>query len=100
MSFSSSSQNVRLDGTYLIADCRDEDGNWQESSIDLNAILGNFEGQFDFTGANFADSADFYQLSDTTLVARLANLDGDYADASIDLDSVVTNNNGRLEKAQ
>ncbi|KAJ7431983.1 hypothetical protein B0H11DRAFT_2261202 [Mycena galericulata] len=60
----------------------------------------NFEGQFDSTGANFADSADFYQLSDTTLVARLANLDGDYADASIDLDSVVTNNNGRLEKAQ
>lgn len=100
MSFSSSSQNIRLDGTYLIADCQDEDENWQESSIDLNAILGNSEGLFDSKGANFADSAEMYELADTTLVARLSNSDGDYQEASIDLDSVVKNNNGRLEKAR
>ncbi|KAJ7136878.1 Cyanovirin-N [Mycena epipterygia] len=99
MSFSESSQNYRLEGTHLHAECRDEDGNMCNSSLNLNRVLGNDDGRFDSNGENFSESAEFYGLDGTTLVARLRSSDGEYYDARIDLNSFITNNNGKLEKA-
>lgn len=99
MSFSESSENYRLEGHHLHADCRDEDDNMCNSSLDLNRVLGNDEGRFDSNGENFSESAEFYGLDGTTLVARLRDSDGEYHDARIDLNSLIMNNNGRLEKA-
>jgi len=99
MSFASSSQYYRLEGTNLMAQCHDEHGALHNSTLDLNTVLGNHEGQFDRNGENFSGSAALYGLNRTTLVARLRHSNGSFQDASIDLNSVVRNNNGRLEKA-
>ncbi|KAJ7129866.1 Cyanovirin-N [Mycena crocata] len=99
MSFAASSEYYRLEGTTLLANCKDQHGNLHHSSIDLNHVLGNHEGQFDRHGSNFSGSASLWGLNHTTLVARLRHSNGDYQDARIDLNQVVRNDNGRLEKA-
>ncbi|KAJ7776980.1 Cyanovirin-N [Mycena maculata] len=99
MSFAESSQNFRLVDTTLHAQCRDEHGNFHNSTLDLNHILGNNEGQFDRSGSHFHETSSICGLNHTLLVARLRCSDGSYRDAIINLDEVVMNNNGRLQKA-
>ncbi|KAJ6528642.1 Cyanovirin-N [Mycena vulgaris] len=99
MSFSHSSRFYRLEGTHLHAQCHDAHGNTHDSTLDLNHVLGNHEGQFDRNGRDFSGSAALFGLNGTTLVARLRHSDGSHQDASIDLNSVVCNRDGRLEKA-
>ncbi|KAJ7779520.1 Cyanovirin-N [Mycena maculata] len=99
MSFAESSQNFRLVGTILHAQCRDEHGNFHNSTLDVNHILGNHEGQFDRNGSHFHETSSICGLNHTLLVASLRRSDGSYKDALINLNDVVRNNNGRLEKA-
>jgi hypothetical protein len=51
MSFSASAQNFYLeDGHILRASVADEEGNYQESSIDLDQFIGNEDGWFMWDG--------------------------------------------------
>ncbi|KAG8413082.1 hypothetical protein J3459_015809 [Metarhizium acridum] len=53
MSFYESSKNIWLeDGHILHADCQDDDGNWNESTIDLNEFIGNSDGWFEWDGVS------------------------------------------------
>jgi hypothetical protein len=99
MPFSASSQNIRLVGTMLHAQCHDQYGNLHNATIDLNYILGNHEGQFDPNGSYFHESSGICGLNHTTLVATLRRSDGRYQDATFDLNSLVRNDNGRLVRA-
>ena len=49
MSFFESCQDVVLvDGHILQASAQDEDGNWCESEIDLDELIGNMDGRFEW----------------------------------------------------
>ncbi|KAJ7352030.1 Cyanovirin-N [Mycena albidolilacea] len=99
MSFSSSSQFYRLEGTTLYAQCHDQHGNLHNSTLDLNHILGNREGEFDRHGSGFHESSGICGLNHTILVATLRRSDGSYHGTTIDLNTIVRNDNGRLVKA-
>jgi hypothetical protein len=58
MSFYESCQNTILDGPILRATVQDEEGNWQESVIDLDQFIGNEDGCFMWGG-----EGRFYQIS-------------------------------------
>lgn len=97
MSFWESSQNVRLEDNFLRASCCNADGEWQETEIDLNGVLGNENGVFALGGGGWHQSATNYRLEGPVLVAQLQNGDGDWPEAKIDLNDFITNNNGQLE---
>ncbi|KAF7335664.1 Cyanovirin-N-like protein [Mycena venus] len=99
MSFAASSQNFRLVDTVLHAQCHDQHGNLHNSTLDLNHILGNREGEFDPYGSHFHETSGICGLNHTTLVATLRRSDGSYRDATLDLNQVVRNDNGRLVRA-
>ncbi|KAJ7662775.1 Cyanovirin-N [Mycena polygramma] len=96
MSFAETSQNYRLVNTVLHAQCRDEHGNFHNSSLDLDHILGNSEGRFDPNGSRFFESAGICGLNATTLVATLRRSDGTFHGTTFDLNEIVRNDNGRL----
>ncbi|KAJ6550289.1 Cyanovirin-N [Mycena capillaripes] len=99
MSFAESSQNFRLVGTTLHAQCTDRHGNHHNSTIDLDHILGNNEGEFDPNGSRFHETSGICGLNHTTLVATLRRSDGSYHGTTFDLNSLVGNDNGRLVRA-
>ncbi|KXJ94848.1 Cyanovirin-N [Microdochium bolleyi] len=97
MSFFDSSQDVRLEDNVLYATCCTADGEWQPTQIDLNDVLGNSSGIFEWGGGGWHGSATNYRLEGPVLVAQLDNGDGDWPEAKIDLNERITNNNGNLE---
>lgn len=51
MSFHGSAQNIRLDdGHILKAELANVDGEWVETEIDLNGVIGNANGNFEWGG--------------------------------------------------
>ena len=51
MSFSQSADNIQLvDGHILQAEVLDADGNWVNSEIDLDRLIGNSDGWFEWEG--------------------------------------------------
>lgn len=99
--FSSSCTSITLDGDYdLIALCRAVDGQQKLSSISLNNLLTNSDGQFHWArGGNFGVSARNVQLLDNgkILEAELG-MGGDrgWNRTIIRLDEKITNDNGEL----
>ena len=115
MSFSESVDNIRLHQGYLLrANCQQEDGEWRESQIDLNRIIGNEDGKmisqssgkstnrslgwFVWGAENFAESADEIQLEGGSyLTANLPKRDGGFRERQgINLNERIANENGRL----
>ncbi|KAL6821673.1 Cyanovirin-N [Trichoderma sp. SZMC 28015] len=99
MSFSASAQNFWLEGGHiLVATVADEEGNWNDSRIDLNDFIGNEDGWFMWDGVNFAESANDIRLDGTLLTAELPMRDGGYRERQgIELNDRIANINGRLE---
>ncbi|KAF8190017.1 Cyanovirin-N [Mycena galopus ATCC 62051] len=98
MSFVETSRNYRLEGTTLLAECQDREGQYQNSQLNLNDVLGNNDGEFDLSGTNFGDSANNIRLDNTALVASLQTKDGNWREAAIDLNSFISNEDGSLER--
>ncbi|KAK4063848.1 CVNH domain-containing protein [Trichoderma simmonsii] len=98
MSFSASAQNFWLeDGHILVATVADEEGNWNDSRIDLNDFIGNEDGWFMWDGVNFSESGNDIRLEGTLLTAELPMRDGGYRERQgIQLDDRIANINGRL----
>lgn len=96
MAFQHTSRNILNHGSVLKAECRDWNGNYKASSLDLNQYIGNSNGAFAVTAAGFADSAMNITVDGTVLSARLKTATGDYEEAVFDLNLCVANKNGTL----
>ncbi|KAK3817665.1 MAG: Cyanovirin-N [Benniella sp.] len=102
MGFQQTSKNVKIvDGHILSASCQDRDGNWRDSSIDLDQIIGNEDGSFTWGGEYFSQSAQGIQLKeeygDLAIVGSLQQRDGNWTDdQSISLSERIENQNGEL----
>jgi hypothetical protein len=79
------------------ANCRTLDGRYQRSSLDLNSIIGNIDGQFQWGSQAFSRSATGASIQGAVLTANLRKKNGTYVRASINLDARITNNNGNLQ---
>lgn len=97
MSFSKSSSNLALDGTQLKARCKDRDGSYQYSSIDLNKYIVNTEGRLDWRpNGNFIASSRSVKLVGAVLRSECRTSGGDWIHTNIDLDEKIKNFNGKL----
>ncbi|KAJ5165568.1 Cyanovirin-N, partial [Penicillium coprophilum] len=103
MSFHASASNIELeDGHILKAVLRNEDGDEEESTLDLNDHIGNDNGHFQWEGGDFQSSADDISLElegDDNLPilrATLNDVEGEGQAADINLSERIGNDNGRL----
>ncbi|KAL7931857.1 Cyanovirin-N [Trichoderma chlorosporum] len=99
MSFQASAREIWLeDGCILVAVIGDGQGNWDESRINLNDLIGNEDGWFSWDGVNFANSARNIRLEGTLLTADLPKRDGGYRERQgIQLNDRIANIDGRLQ---
>ncbi|KAJ5837041.1 hypothetical protein N7447_003067 [Penicillium robsamsonii] len=103
MSFHESASQIELeDGHILKAVLRNEDGDEEESTIDLNDHIGNDNGQFQWDGGDFQSSADDISFDregdDGTPILRaiLRDVEGEEHHADINLSERIGNDNGNL----
>ncbi|KAG0018446.1 hypothetical protein BGZ82_000444 [Podila clonocystis] len=103
MTFMHSSKDIRLkDKHYLVATCQTADGQWVESSLDLDFIIGNNNGHFSWEGENFSVSASDSIKIDVTseyvlLRTDLRNEDGAWRrDETLNLSERIENVDGQL----
>ncbi|KAL4784582.1 Cyanovirin-N [Aspergillus varians] len=104
MSFHESAQNIRIeDGHRLFADLRNEDGDFVEAEFDLNQILGNNDGHFEWDANDFSSSAEDIELhiegDDNVPVLRavLGNSEGETVEANVNLAERLGNDNGSFQ---
>ncbi|KAE8163790.1 Cyanovirin-N [Aspergillus tamarii] len=103
MSFHESAEEVNIrDGHILFARLRNEEGEFQDSEINLNEFLGNNNGSFEWEGENFAESAEDISFAIEgdgevpVLRALLLNGDGEPVEDDINLSERVFNRNGEF----
>ena len=85
--FSGSSRNISLSGSFLNAQCEGADGQFHDSSLNLNDIIGNNNGQFIYPGSGWFDSAESASLDGGRILqASLRNASGSSSFAEINLD--------------
>ncbi|OAQ58302.1 CVNH domain-containing protein [Pochonia chlamydosporia 170] len=98
MSFVATSQSFWLENGHILhAQCRDTDGSWKDSTIDLNQFIGNSDGWFVWDGANFSRSAQNISLDGPMLSAELTTHDGGHRERQgLNLNDRISNNNGQL----
>ncbi|KAJ5381938.1 uncharacterized protein N7496_004366 [Penicillium cataractarum] len=107
MSFHASATNIELeDGHILKATLLNSEGEEVDSELDLNEIIGNNNGSFEWGGENFQDSAEDIEFSRDerddgeaipVLRASLGNLEGENVSADINLAERITNEDGHLK---
>jgi hypothetical protein len=103
MSFHASAEDIRVDdGHILRARLRNENGDMVDAEMDLNNHIGNNDGNFEWGGVNFSESADNISFSieggdsvpvlraglrdvegnvqwrDLNLAERIGNIDGNF----------------------
>ncbi|KAI9779440.1 MAG: hypothetical protein M1839_007405 [Geoglossum umbratile] len=96
MAFRESCTNIVLQGTTLYADCLTPDRRWNRSKLNLDSILGNSWGNFEWRGKNFGASSKDIRLQGTVLHAQLRNGCGDWCLTSVDLNERIANKKGSL----
>ncbi|CUS11432.1 unnamed protein product [Tuber aestivum] len=100
MSYHKSSVYISLSGNQVLsALCRTCDGEWIRSTIDLNTVLGNSDGRFEWGGVRFSHTAKDVTLKDNrTLSAYLKRRDGSWSEkpVEVNLTEHITNHDGAL----
>ncbi|CAE7122731.1 unnamed protein product [Rhizoctonia solani] len=108
MSFALSAEpsSIQLaDGHYLVAQLQDSEGNWHQSSLDLNEFIGNIDGKLTWDEKDFSESTKNIWL-DTAHAPSLILLKGEgrkegdeeyAAEDSINLNEFISNIEGKLE---
>uniref|UniRef100_A0A1Y1KRI8 Cyanovirin-N domain-containing protein n=1 Tax=Photinus pyralis TaxID=7054 RepID=A0A1Y1KRI8_PHOPY len=98
MGFSRSSKNIELkSGHILAAECRDREGNWHYSRLDLDQYIGNDDGHFVWYDKDFSLTAINSSVNANILSADLKKNDTSYRDNQrLDLDDHIVNEDGRL----
>lgn len=99
MKLSESTRLVHLDVPAILrAKCKNNSGDEIDSSLDLNACIGNHDGHFDAPGERFAESATDINLKDLVLHANLKRrVSGKPHHDEVNLDKCVLNDNGHLK---
>ena len=98
MAFSQTARNAYLDSKFLKAYCRDREGTYQRSKINLNSYIANHDGKLEWAaGGNFAASCRDLKLDGSnTLKATCKKSNGHEVTSSINLDECITNIDGHL----
>ncbi|GAB1524481.1 hypothetical protein RhiTH_007635 [Rhizoctonia solani] len=108
MSFAESANPATIqlaDGHYLVAELQDSEGNWHQSSIDLDRFIGNIDGKLTWGEVDFSQSTKNVWL-DTTFAPSLILLKGEgrcegdesYAEEdALNLNEFIQNIEGKLE---
>ncbi|ETW87826.1 hypothetical protein HETIRDRAFT_245866, partial [Heterobasidion irregulare TC 32-1] len=96
MAFSLTSRTIILEGSILKAHCRNLQGFWVPSTIDLDRHLGNIDGSFNMSGTNFSRSAESVRLVGTIITASLIRQDSKRLQATLDLNVCIQNIDGQL----
>ncbi|KAF4962173.1 hypothetical protein FSARC_9747 [Fusarium sarcochroum] len=103
VNFHESSEDIRLeDGHILIANCGNGEGDYVESTLDLDYYIGNDDGSFQWGGEGFSGSASDITLSiegdDNVPILRawLNPMDGDAVEANLNLAEAIGNDSGTL----
>jgi hypothetical protein len=52
--FNLSAQDVHVEGTVLKARLSDTEGNWKDAELNLNDIIGNDDGRFEWGGSGMS----------------------------------------------
>ncbi|KEZ40111.1 hypothetical protein SAPIO_CDS9133 [Scedosporium apiospermum] len=100
MSFHQSAEDITLDGSTLRARLRNVDGEWVDAELNLDEVLGNNNGFFEWGGGGFSGSSENISFSiegdDSVPVLRatLKNADGEDVHADVNLAERIHNNNG------
>ncbi|CZS83503.1 unnamed protein product [Fusarium graminearum] len=101
--FHESSNNIWLeDGHILHAECGNGEGDYVESTLDLDYYIGNDDGSFSWGGENFSGSASNITLdiegddNIPVLRAELNPMDGDPVEANVNLSERIGNDCGTL----
>ena len=99
MLFTQSCKNIRLDGAILHAECRTHDRNptYKKSDLDLDTILGNHNGKFQWGLTGFSKHAKAISLDHSILTADLQRSSGDYVKVTVDLSTNIINDDGVLK---
>jgi hypothetical protein len=97
MSFFFSSRNVSIQGSTLTAVCCTSAGDWQQSELNLDRCLANYDGSFKWQKTHFSVSARNIHLQGSVLHALLMNRDGKFQNASVDLNDHIENDEGHLK---
>lgn len=100
MSFTRTSTGVSFSGTVLNATCKNREGLLCGTSIDLDTVLGNKNGKFDWNSSNFSKSAQDIYFDGTLLHASLQNDAGLWQRDCISLDHYIANIDGELQFQQ
>jgi len=69
---------------------------YTESTLDLNTVLGNIDGMFQWDSQNYAFTASSVSLDGNVLKAELKKIDRSFVPASIDLAERIKNVGGKL----
>ncbi|KAL2196677.1 CVNH domain-containing protein [Corynascus similis CBS 632.67] len=103
MSFHKSAQDIEIvDNHILKAFLADANGEYVEAEYDLGQVIGNNNGQFEWGGVNFSDSAEEVTFSlegdDSVPVLRatLLDVEGNRVMADINLAERISNENGEF----
>ena len=98
MSFQSLTNNLSVsDSGVLTASCQNPDGNWSESSFNLNTNLQNVDGALSWGNGGFADSSKDFHIVGSVLSAICRKTDGSWVLSAIDLSKFVTIRNGGFQ---
>ncbi|KIM64762.1 hypothetical protein SCLCIDRAFT_1212824 [Scleroderma citrinum Foug A] len=95
--WSHSCQNYYLSGTTLNASCRKENGQYGNTSINLNQCVTNTNGVL-YCGKNgdYSPTCSGCNLSGTSLDCQCKDKNQNEHSTSVDLNQCLTNNNGVL----
>lgn len=94
------SRNVALEGATLKAELQRNDGSWREASIELDMVLGNIEGKFQWGQKQFSSSARNIRLNNTLVEAELRLSNGTWSTDSCDLSQRLMNNDGAFQATE
>ncbi|KAK3950961.1 Cyanovirin-N [Pseudoneurospora amorphoporcata] len=108
MSFHLSAEEARIESrdgrTYLHARLRREDGEWNDAEFDLDTVLGNDDGHFQWGGQNFTASARNITFDpkegaaeQPILRAELQDCNQEWHARDVNLTEIVENINGHFE---
>ncbi|BCR84439.1 CVNH domain-containing protein [Aspergillus chevalieri] len=104
MSFHLTGQQIRVEDNHiLVASLQNEDGEWIDSSIDLDQFVGNDNGNFQWDGQGFSQTASnvhFAIEGDAdvpVLRGDLKDLEGNWNSRDLNLSERVENVNGQFQ---
>lgn len=100
--FSKTCKDINIEGSILSASCKTIKGYYQETSINLDAYVGNLDGILSWGDHNFSLTCDNVALAQSLrgeyeVVGKCKTIAGDYNQTELALDAHIANINGNLK---